>query len=358
MRIKIILYGLLAIQLLACVSSTKTVGRDTLIKGVYGNPAALWKAGYDFSSLGINAVFIRSGSLNQEFIDRSKKEGVKIYVEFPVLNGKEYLSKHPDAWPITEKGNRAEPADWFMGICPTDPGFKADRQQALASILSSYSVDGIWLDYFHWHAQFETPNPILPETCFCERCMGLFENYAGLRLPEGPISDRANWILRNQEAVWRKWRTGVLVEWADVLNKQVKSVNGSLLTGIYHCGWMPAEHDSALYKKLGLDLAALSTRADVLSPMLFHQLKGRPVSWVGEYMNWLSGQSWLKDAGAPKIWPIVQGYNGTGKVSTEEFKKVLEFGLLPPSTGVMPFSAESIVGDTAKLRVLRELYKN
>ena len=73
MRIKIILYGLLVIQLLACVSSTTTLGRGSLVKGVYGNPAALWEAGYDFSSLGVNAVFVRSGSLNQEFIDRAKK---------------------------------------------------------------------------------------------------------------------------------------------------------------------------------------------------------------------------------------------------------------------------------------------
>ena len=114
-------------------------------------------------------------------MNRARKEGVRIYVEFPVLNGKEYLEAHPEACPITDKGERAGPADSFMGICPTDPGFRSDRQKALASLLSAYAVDGIWLDYFHWHAQFERPDPILPETCFCERCLHLFENFASLK---------------------------------------------------------------------------------------------------------------------------------------------------------------------------------
>jgi hypothetical protein len=358
MRLKISCIIFLGVLLLGCNNKPNRSDQEPLVKGVYGNPAALWKAGYDFPGLGINAVFIRSGSLDSIFINRARKERVRIYVEFPVLNGKEYLAAHPEAWPVTDKGERAGAADWFMGICPTDPGFRSDRQKALANLLSAYAVDGIWLDYFHWHAQFERPDPILPETCFCERCLHLFENFAGLKLPAGTISERAAWILTRQDAAWRKWRASVLVDWARTMNQQIKQVDKKLLTGIFHCGWMPAAYDSALYKKLGLDLAALAEEADVLSPMLFHQLMGRPESWVGEYMSWLSGQSWLEKSGAPGIWPIVQGYNGTGVVDASAFKQVLEYGLLPPSGGVMPFSAESIAGDTAKLRSLREVYKH
>lgn len=343
--------------LTCCTGPGKGIRQPDFIKGVYGNPAALWNKGYDFHSLGINAVFVRSGSLTPEFVERSRKEHVKIFVEFPVLNGKEYLVQHPEAWPITDKGERAVPADWFMGICPTDSGFKADRLNALTDILTAYNVDGIFLDYFHWHAQFETPDPILPETCFCERCVGLFEKYGSVSVPPGKTAMRAQWILQNSEPVWRRWRVAVLTNWAIEAKALIKSFNADLLMGTYHCGWFPADHDSALYRNLGIELPALASVADVLSPMLFHQMKARPVSWVGDYMNWLAKQDWATNSSAPKFWPIVQGHDNPGKVSAAEFKKVLESGALYPSTGVMPFSAESIAGDTAKMKVLKGVYR-
>jgi len=45
------------------------------------------------------------------------------------MERKGYLKDHPDAWPIDEKGEQSQPADWFMGICPTHPGFKEFRSQ-------------------------------------------------------------------------------------------------------------------------------------------------------------------------------------------------------------------------------------
>ena len=145
--------------------------RASFVKGVYGDPAAFLKNGMTFRALGINSIFVRSVSLDEELFGSARKEGVRVYVEFPTLNGEEYLQAHPEAWPIDQNGERASQADWFMGICLTDSGFKNYRQEQLKALLQQYAVDGIWLDYLHWHAQFETPEPILPETCFCDRCV-------------------------------------------------------------------------------------------------------------------------------------------------------------------------------------------
>src|SRR6185295_14699956 len=108
------------------------------IKVVYGNPAALLSEAHTFQKLGVNAVFVRSASLNERFFNAAKQEGVRVYVEFPTLNGEEYLAQHPAAWPINEKGERAPQADWFMGICPTDQGFRDYRFQQLRTILTQF----------------------------------------------------------------------------------------------------------------------------------------------------------------------------------------------------------------------------
>jgi hypothetical protein len=52
------------------------------------------------------------------------------------------------------------------------------------------------MDYVHWHAQFEEPEPILPETCFCKNCIKSFEAAAGIDVPDRVTSEQADWILK------------------------------------------------------------------------------------------------------------------------------------------------------------------
>jgi hypothetical protein len=86
---KNLLLFLLLFGFCACESTSPKEVSESFIKGVYGNPGTLLKAGYAFDSLGMNAVFVRSISLNREFYEIAKKQGVKVFVEFPTLNGKE-----------------------------------------------------------------------------------------------------------------------------------------------------------------------------------------------------------------------------------------------------------------------------
>lgn len=354
MRTTFLFLSMLAV--FSCQTSSPKKSEQEYIKGVYGNPSTLLKAGYSFDSLGMNAVFVRSGSLNREFYETSKRQGVKVFVEFPTLNGKEYLKDHPDAWPINEKGEKAPPADWFMGICPTHPGFREYRAEQLREILKEYEVDGIFLDYVHWHAQFETPKPILPETCFCDRCTGAFAAAIETEIPGESIPHQADWILGNADSQWRKWRVGVLNTWVEDMGKILKSHQPTAKLGVFHCAWYPTDYDSALYKTMGLDPLALAERADVLAPMLFHHMKGRPTSWVGEYVTWLGQTLGQERLSKTQIWPIVQSHNNPGIVSPEEFRQVMIEGSKTPSSGIMMFSDQSLVEDPQKIKVMKELY--
>lgn len=345
------------IYVAACLLSYSLQGQQPdFIKGIYGNPGALLSAGHSFQSLGVNAVFVRSISLNEKFFSDAKKEGVRVYVEFPTLNGKQYLETHPEAWPINEKGEKSPPADWFIGICPTDPGFLDYRVQQLRSLLKEYPVDGVWLDYLHLHAQFETPQPILPETCFCERCVNQFQQASGVPVTGGTISQRAQWILSQADSSWRVWRSGVVNGWVTEMRMTVKELRPEALLGIYYCPWYPEDFNNAQFRILGLDLQALSALADVFTPMLFHHMMGRPVDWVAEYTEWLVKMNYT-DGKNPMIWPIVQAHNHPGIITAEEFRQVMMNGSRPPSTGIMMFSEQSLLQDKRKLEVVRELYR-
>lgn len=337
-------------------ATAQSVEQLPFTKGVYGDPQPLLRTAGTFGSLGINAIFVRSTSLNDELFKTAKMEGVRVYVEFPTLNGKEYLEDHPEAWPINEKGEQAPAADWFMGICLTDTGFMDYREAQLRTILEAYPVDGVWLDYLHWHAQFETPDPILPETCFCDRCILLFSKESATKIPEGDVATKAQWILMNSDSSWRAWRSDILVRWVRNMKSVLEEVRPRALLGIYHCPWYPSDFGGALYRTLGLDMRTLSRIADVLSPMLYHRMMDRSTEWVGEYVLWLDSAVVAKRR-RPLIWPIVQAHNLPDVVSIEEFRSVMWNGSRHPATGVMMFTAQTLMGEPAKLEVMKDLYR-
>lgn len=324
-------------------------------KGVYGDAGAFLKSGMSFQSLGINALFIRRQSLNARLYRAAREEGVRVYVEFPTLNGKDYVEEHPQAWPVNEKGERAPAADWFMGVCLTDTGFQRYRERQLRAVLDEYRVDGIWLDYLHWHAQFETPSPILPETCFCERCTLRFQREMGVDVPAGEVHQKAAWILSESDSLWRLWRSNVLNTWVQDLKTIVNEVRPGALLGIYYCPWYPEDFNGAQYRILGLDMKALAKIADVFSPMLYHQMMERSVDWVGQYVKWLHAEGIAGEK--PLIWPIVQAHSKPGIITTEEFRQVMWNGSRPPASGVMMFTLHTLISEPGKLEVMKDLYR-
>ncbi|MEZ5038784.1 MAG: hypothetical protein R2828_02800 [Saprospiraceae bacterium] len=326
------------------------------IRGVYGNPKPLWDKGYRLNEIGVNAIFVHSGSINPDMMARARSEGVKVFAEFATLNGKDYVKDHPEAWAINEKGEQVEAASWFMGVCPTEPGFRHYRFDQLRNLLTTYDLDGVWMDYVHWHAQFEEPAPILPETCFCDHCMDRFSIDASISLPEGITSKKAQWILDNQDQQWRDWRCQIIREWAVEMKNIIKEIRPGALLGLYHCPWNDEEFNGARRRILGLDYDLLKETIDVFSPMVYHQRMGRSPSWVEENINWFCDQLDVSEGTFPKVWPIVQAHDDPGIVSEEAFETILRGGLSDCSTGVMMFTTHSVAEKDGKVEVMRRVY--
>ena len=329
-----------------------------IVKGIYGHPKPLWEKGYTLPELGINSIFVHSGSIDSSLIKRAKKEGVKIYAEFATLNGKNYVEEHPEAWAINEKGEQVEAASWFMGVCPTEPGFRKYRFRLLRKLLQSYEIDGVWMDYVHWHAQFEEPEPILPETCFCDKCLSSFAEEMHVDIQGESAAEKAKWILENKETLWRDWRCKVIYDWSVQIRDIVKHHNPEALLGIYHCPWKDEEFEGARREILGLDYDLLRDVFDVFSPMVYHARMGRKPAWVEENISWFCNRLNIKQGDSPKIWPIVQAYNNPYTVSAKEFEIVLKGGLAQESSGVMMFTTNAVAENVDKIMVIKKMYQN
>jgi hypothetical protein len=333
-----------------------TVSKQIEIRGIYGSPEPFWKKNISLNDIGVNAIFLHHESLNAAMMERAQSEGLKVFAEFATLNGKQYVDQHPEAWAIDNNGNKVKPATWFMGVCPTEPGFRQHRIDELRDLLRKFSLQGIWMDYLHWHAQFEDPDPILPETCFCENCLSGFQSSLGIKVPAGTTSKKAEWILKNHDSSWRNWRCSVIAGWVRDFKKVLKAEKPDALLGVYHCPWDDDDFNGARRRNLGLDYDSLRNIVDVFSPMVYHGRMAQNPEWVKENIEWFSTRLDIKAGTFPKVWPIVQAYDDPAVISAEEFEKVLRYGAGGQATGVMMFTSNSVAEDEQKIAVVKKVY--
>ena len=326
------------------------------IRGIYVSPEPFWKKNLRLDQLGVNAVFIHDGAINDSMMKRAKAEGLKVFAEFATLNGKDYVNEHTEAWAIDKNGNKAAPATWFMGVCPTEPGFRQYRMNELRKLLKRFNLDGVWMDYLHWHAQFEDPEPILPETCFCEHCLTGFQSASGVRIPEGSTAKKADWILINHDCAWRTWRCSVIAGWVRDFRVIINQEKPGALLGVYHCPWNDNDFNGARRRILGLDYDMLRDIVDVFSPMVYHGRMGKSPKWVKENLEWFCNRLNIKEDKFPKVWPIVQAHNEPNIISAEEFEKVLRNGSGARATGVMMFTSYSVAEDEKKIETMKKVY--
>ena len=334
-------------------------GVPAVIRGVYGHPKPFWDLGLKLNECGVNAIFVHSGSLDQTTIQRARQESCMVFAEFATLNGDygKYVEKHPEVHPIDATGNPVSRATWFMGACPTDPGFRAYRMDALREFLRESPVDGVWMDYLHWHAQFEDPYPLFFKTCFNESCLQDFAKWADLEVEGESTAEKAEWILMNAPAKWEDWRVSVLGDWAREFRAIVKEIRPDALVGNYHCAWKDEDLWGARRRCLGLDFDALAPYVDVFSPMPYHGRSGMPPEYVEEYVEYFSQRHQVFTAPGryPRLWPIVQAHDEP-YIPPEELARVLEYGLSAKSSGVMMFTSGSVAGDPGKLEAMKQVY--
>lgn len=331
------------------------------IRGVYGGvPTEILDRGYSLENFGINAVWMGSGSLSQERVAVLKAEGAQVYAEFNTMHDASFLKDHPDAAPVGVDGKPCPPPAGWQGICPTHPGYREARMTAFRKALADHEIDGIWLDYHHAHVSWERAEPILPETCFCNRCLAQFERETGVDLPDQPTSELAKLLLGPKHDDWVRWRCGVFTDWVRQFRSIRDEVRPKALLGSFVCPWTEEQFDGALRSKLAIDLKGQAEYLDVFSPMPYHVRFGHEddPAWISRQVAWLGNHLGIE--GKPgerlKIWPIVQLSDWEMPVSPKQVETVIDHGSRPPATGLTVYSWSGLAKSQEKLERLGNAY--
>jgi hypothetical protein len=360
----------LAISLMAAKISTADEPSQPLakrpsvtIRGIYGGvPQQIFDRGESLEDYGINAIWIGSGGITPELIAslKARSKQVRVFAEFNTMHEAGYLKVHPDAAPLGADGKISPPADDWQGICPTHPGYRQSRTQAFRMLLKAAAVDGVWLDYHHSHANWEQPRPNMPDTCFCDRCLTIFQKQSHVSLPAEPTAALAKLILGSHKAAWFQWRCDVFTDWVREFREIMNQERPHALLGTFHCPWSDSDFNGAIRQKLAIDLKAQSKYFDVLSIMPYHARFGHAndPAWVSRQTAALGQYLGIK--GEPgerlKIWPIVQLSDWGETVPVSQVEEVLDHGTRAPSTGVMIF-AWGFHSRWEKVEAMREFYR-
>ena len=354
----------LALALAGMTASTPTdAGAPQVpLRGLYGGiPQEIVDSGRSLREFGIDAVWLGSGSYTAERLAWLRAQQVQAYAEFNTLHVAEYLKAHPDAAPAGTDGRVSPPPDGWQGICPTHEGYRAERMRAFRTLLETFAVDGVWLDYHHAHASWEQAAPNLPDTCFCDRCLRRFQTETGVALPGISTVERSALLLSTHRDAWVRWRLGVFTDWVREFRDIRNATRPGALLGTFHNPWSDDDFGRARLEKLAIDLKAQAAYIDVFSPMPYHARFGHAgdPAWIARQVAWLGEHLGVK--GVPserlRIWPIVQVSDWGESVPAAQVDEVLRHGAHAPATGVMVFAWGGLRSHPQKIEAIGATFR-
>jgi hypothetical protein len=323
--------------------------------GAFGSPEGLWKQGRKLSDYHINAVFVSHSQLSADLIRRCRREGAEVYAEFGIFMGPETATKYPELWPINDKGERQQPDEWYLGLCPNVKWFRDEKIELIRKLAADYEIDGLWLDFIRYPGHWEVHQPRLEQGCFNTACLEAFREQSRLTLPGGDIAAKAGFILRDHKPEWTRFKCDTILSFCRDARRALKAERADALLGAFVVPWMESDYNDAIHDIIAQDFERLAEVVDVFSPMSYHAMCGWDVDWIGRFSEYLTAKT-KRD-----VWPIVQATErepryGDAPVDADGFRRALTEGLSGGSTGVLMFSLQDCTDDNGKLKVIEDAY--
>lgn len=206
-------------------------------------------------------------------------------------------------------------------VCPADPVTQQELFNKIDRVLQ-FEPKEIWLDYFRFGGDCTdvTDGNVAKAHLECQYCQG---------------KDRVELLI-------------------NLANQIVKHVNNKSKVGIFTVALKNSEAPK-LAQALGLDYAQLGKIFDQFCPMLYHRMIDKPVSYISEYVKYLS------DLTGKPVLSIIQIKDMPDdledKMSEEDIMAAFNEAIKEPSIGVCFFWWEHAL-EKGKTEIISRLFVN
>lgn len=292
-------------------------------------------------SLGLNTFFLSNKNLEEKTLKVLEEKGFKIFVEVGIFSGEDWWKKYPDSRPVDFRGRLVEKENGYTGVCPCHFGVREERLKEIKELLG-LDIDGVWLDFIRYPGRWEVKQPKLYQSCFCANCLFSFADFLKAEIPRGKIEKKADWILKNHLSDWTLFKCQQVGSFVKETRELIKADKKKIWLGIFAVPWREKDFRGAITKILGQDFRALAEWVDVFSPMVYHRMVGKKVSWISDQVDYFSQKT------KKKVLPIVQVTDFPesleDKLSAEELKEGINQASKDPSLGFILFTLDHLLG--------------
>jgi hypothetical protein len=188
--------------------------------------------------------------------------------------------------------------------------------------------------------------PKLVQTSFDEPTVSRFFAETGLQIPGGDVN---RIIIEDHFAEWVKWKASMITSWVKCAKEMLRGVSPGLTMGLFGVPWLKREYAGAIRNVIGQDYAALAEHVDVFSPMAYHAMCGRPVSWIAD-----SAAEIKADTGK-RVMPVVQCTDMPRELGAEEFTEALRAALGGGTDGIMLFELNALL-ESEKKDIVKQVF--
>ena len=237
---------------------------------------------------GVNALLTESDSYEEAAIDAAHVADFRVYAGVACFSDHatnfRKIVERPELWPVLETGERRPQMEWYVGIAPTDQRQQREVLSTIHSVAATYPIDGLFLDFvrwpLHWEVELRPGGPRPLDSSFDPGTLSMFEEATGVQLPPDMISAdaRAEWILKKHAREWVDFKCSVISKFVAEAGAILKAARQEAELGLF----IVPEVDGRTEGLTGQRLRDLAPLADLVAPMLYHNILLRPSSWIRE----------------------------------------------------------------------------
>lgn len=304
---------------------------DQLLFGPYGANAL--EHAEILAESGANAVWFHG--FNEKAFTACDRHHLDACVEFKTFRAD--FSRHPELIPIGVDGRPIRFGRLVQGVCLSNKSFLDEIEHNLAEGLKQFQPHGIWLDYLTYAGWFETPDPDLQDSCFCQACIADFCETQNLD------ADAPSVILQKHTELWRRHKCEKITRFAANYAGLIRARQPDCIIGAYLCPWAPHEYNEAITRIFGQDVNLLADSIDVFTPLIYTAKSGRAPDWGKEYLE-KSGE-WMP--AGKKIQLILDALDFPDSLDAAAASQI-------PSWGIQLFGGSSIFADRSMAGKFRQ----
>jgi hypothetical protein len=306
---------------------------------------------------------------DRRFRDALRAKGLKVFEASAVFFRPDAYAAHPDLRPVDAQGRTMEPFGWYVGLCPTNQRYLAERAAVIEEVVATLQPDGIFLAFIRFPGFWElwmpeTRRDEIVEYCFCDRCLARFSADTGHALPEGPTAVRSRIVLNEMRDAWTAWKCDVIAGVIRRLGDAARRGRPGAEVLINGVALGRRDYHDAISEVLGQRPESIGAVANHIELMFYHQIMRRdPVSWIGELTSEVRARTSMTMLaclqGKPDyLGPLYAAGRRHPTIPFEEYRAALRAVAASPADGVMvyhwvDFLENELSGDGRMVEALR-----